>query len=139
MTEDQVKKWQQRRTAAKQIADPVAREAALDLVYDLKDDMQLDCQRKMADRIKELVSSDLEQHESIAEVKRDLASLKRSMETHEVEFENDHATVQEIRDNKLKVAGAWSLLRVLGYILAVGGGSLITWLLTIVNKAGGVQ
>ena len=51
MTEEQVLKWQARRDEAKQIEDPVAREKALDIVYDLRDDMQLDCQRKMADRI----------------------------------------------------------------------------------------
>lgn len=128
MTEDQVRMWQRRRNEAKEIEDPVARQKALDIVYDMKDDMQLDCQRKMADRIKQLVENDEVQHGEIVEIKASVDDLNRG-------FEEDHATVQEVRESKLKATGAMLALKWLGYIAAAGGGSFITWLLSVANKA----
>ena len=127
MTEEQVRTWQKRRNEAKEIKDPEARQKALDFVYDLKDDMQLDCQRKMADRIKDLVASDEVQREEIAEVKIAVEGLQQG-------FEADHETVQGFREGKLRVSGALLLLKWLGYLLAAGGGSLVTWFVTAANK-----
>lgn len=132
MTEDQVKTWQRRRNEAKEIEDPVARQKALDIVYDMKDDLQLDCQRKMADRIKGLVESDKVQQGEIAEIKTSVKELQGG-------FEEDHETVQEIREGKLKAKGVMLALKWLGYIAAAGGGSLVTWLLAAVNKAAEAQ
>lgn len=128
MTEDQVKTWQRRRNEAKEIEDPVARQKALDIVYDMKDDLQLDCQRKMADRIKGLVESDKVQQGEIAEIKTSVKELQGG-------FEEDHETVQEIREGKLKAKGVMLALKWLGYIAAAGGGSVITWLLSVASKA----
>lgn len=128
MTEDQVRMWQRRRNEAKEIEDPAARQKALDIVYDMKDDMQLDCQRKMADRIKGLVESDKVQHGEIVEIKTSVDKLNK-------DFEEDHATVQEVREGKLKAKGAMLMLKWLGYIAAAGGGSFITWLLSVASKA----
>lgn len=128
MTEDQVRSWQRRRNEAKEIEDPVARQKALDIVYDMKDDMQLDCQRKMADRIKQLVENDEVQHGEIVEIKASVEELNRG-------FEEDHATVQEVRESKLKASGVILALKWLGYIAAAGGGSFITWLLSVASKA----
>lgn len=139
MTEEQVLKWQARRDEAKRIEDPVAREKALDIVYDLKDDMQLDCQRKMADRIKGLVDSDKEQRDDINEIKTSVAAMKTDLDNHKKDFEADHKVVNEVREHKLKASGAITVLKWLGYISAVGGGVAIKWLLEVVNKAGGVQ
>lgn len=139
MTEDQVAKWQARRDAAKRIKDPVAREKALDIVYDLKDDMQLDCQRKMADRIKDLVESDKAQRCEINEITDAVKSLEGDLARHEKEFKIDHEVVNEVREQKLKAAGAMTALRWLGYIALVGGGAAVKWILDVVNKAGGVQ
>ena len=129
MTEEQVRMWQRRRNEAKEIEDPAARQKALDIVYDMKDDMQLDCQRKMADRIKGLVESDKVQQGEIAEIKTSVKELQGG-------FEEDHETVQEIRDGKLKAKGAMLMLKWLGYVAAAGGGSIVTWLL---SAAGGAQ
>lgn len=139
MTEEQVAKWQARRDEAKRIEDPVAREKALDIVYDLKDDMQLDCQRKMADRIKDLVNSDGRQRDDINEIKTSVAAMKTDLDHHKKEFEADHKVVNEVREHKLKASGAMMALRWLGYVAAAGGGVAVKWLLEVVNKAGGVQ
>lgn len=132
MTEDQVRNWQRRRNEAKEIEDPVARQKALDIVYDLKDDMQLDCQRKMADRIKQLIENDATQSSEISEI-------KASLEARGKDFDEDHKTVQEIREGRMKAKGVILALKWLGYIAAAGGGSIITWLLSVANKASGVQ
>lgn len=139
MTEEQVLKWQARRDAARRIEDPVSREHALDIVYDLKDDMQLDCQRKMADRIKEMIASDKEQRKEILDIKESVASVKRDLARHEKEFNEDHAAVEEFREHKLKAHGMMLALKWLGYIVSAGGGAVITWFLAVVNKANGVQ
>ena len=139
MTKEQVEKWQARRDEARMIEDPVAREKALDIVYDLKDDMQLDCQRKMADRIKELVKSDGDQRVDINEIKTSVAAMKTDLDNHKKDFESDHKVVNEIREHKLKASGAMTVLKWLGYIAAAGGGIAIKWILDVVNKAGGVQ
>lgn len=138
MTEEQVAKWQARRDEAKRIEDPVAREKALDIVYDLKDDMQLDCQRKMADRIKDLVESDKEQRLEINEIKGAVKSLEDDLAHHEEDFKADHEVVNEVRAHKLKASGAMTILRWLGYLAAVGGGAAIKWILEVINKAGGI-
>lgn len=139
MTEEQVLKWQARRDAARRIEDPVAREHALDIVYDLKDDMQLDCQRKLADRIKELVSSAKEQRKEIFAIKESVASVKQDLARHEKEFNEDHAAVEEFREHKLRAHGVMLALKWLGYIVSAGGGAGLAWILAVVNKASGVQ
>lgn len=132
MTEDQVRNWQRRRNEAKEIEDPVARQKALDIVYDMKDDMQLDCQRKMADRIKKLIENDASQSTEISEIKTSVEGLSKG-------FDEDHKTVQEIREGRMKAKGVILALKWLGYIAAAGGGSVITWLLSVANKASGAQ
>lgn len=132
MTEDQVRMWQRRRNEAKEIEDPAARQKALDIVYDMKDDMQLDCQRKMADRIKQLVESDEVQQGEIAEIKTSVKDLQSG-------FEVDHETVQEIREGRLKATGVMLAIKWLGYLLAAGGGSIVTWFLTAANKVAEAQ
>lgn len=139
MTEEQVLMWQKRRDEAKQIEDPVAREKALDIVYDLKDDMQLDCQRKLADRIKDLVKSDKEQRNDINEIKTSVAAMRIDLDNHKKDFSADHEVVNEVREQKLKASGAITALKWLGYAAAVGGGVAVKWILEVINKAGGVQ
>ena len=139
MTEDQVKKWMARRDEAKKIEDPKAREKALDIVYDMKDDMQLDCQRKMADRMKGLVESDREQRNDINEIKTSVAAMKTDLDNHKKDFEADHKVVNEVRERRLKASGAMTMLKWMGYVLAAGGGYLVKLLIEVVNKAGGVQ
>lgn len=139
MTEDQLKKWQARRAAAKKIKDPVAREKALDIVYDMKDDMQLDCQRKMADRIKYLVKHDVDQRADIDEIKASVSAVTTDLDDHLKDYEADHEVVNTVRESRLKASGALTVLKWLGYVAAAGGGAAIKWFLEVVNKAGGVQ
>lgn len=136
MTEEQVARWQARRDEAKRIEDPVAREKALDMVYDLKDDMQLDCQRKLADRIKDLVSSDREKRIGIDEIKTSVNAVRQELDRYKRDFDADHATVEEFRENRLRAHGFVLAVKWLGYLLAAGGGSVVTWVLT---AAGGAE
>ena len=139
MTEDQLKEWKEKRDKARRIKDPRARAAALAIVHDLKDDMRMDCQRKMADRIKELRASDQEQSESLASIKDSLEQVKRDFTAHVKTCENDHEVVEEVRKGRLKALGAMTLLKWLGYLLAAGGGSAVTLLLKTMTQASGAQ
>lgn len=114
MTQDQLEKWQKRRDEAKKIQDPVAREAALDVVYDMKDDMQLDCQRKMADRIKELKSSDAIQSEAIQGIKRDVDEIKKDLPSIK-------ETDKDYRAKKERAKGAVLALKALDWLLKAAG------------------
>lgn len=114
MTQDQLEKWQKRRDEAKKIKDPVAREAALDVVYDMKDDMQLDCQRKMADRIKELKSSDAIQSEAIQGIKRDVDEIKKDLPSIK-------ETDKDYRAKKERAKGAVLALKALDWLLKAAG------------------
>lgn len=123
MTEDQVAKWQKRRDEAKKIQDPAAREAALDIVYDMKDDMQLDCQRKMADRIKDLVSSDKVQAESIRSLKTDVDEIKKDLPSIK-------ETDKDYRNQKERAKGAAYALKALDWLLksaGIGGIGAVIW------------
>lgn len=139
MTEEQLKEWKEKRDKARRIKDPRARAAALAIVHDLKDDMRMECQRKMADRIKELRASDQEQSKSLASIKDSLEQVKRDFTAHVKTCENDHEVVEEVRKGKLKALGAMTLLKWLGYIVAAGGGSAVTILIDTIRQAGGAQ
>ena len=139
MTEDQFKEWKEKRDKARRIKDPRARAAALAIVHDLKDDMQLDCQRKMADRIKELKTSDKEQSECLASVKASVEQVKRDFDSHVKSCEEDHKVVEEVKANRLKASGALTALKWLGYLLAAGGGSAVTLILKTLTQASGAQ
>ena len=128
-----------KRDEAKKIEDPKAREAALDIVYDMKDDMQLDCQRKMADRIKELKTSDKEQSECLASVKASVEQVKRDFDMHVKVCEEDHKVVEEVKANRLKASGVLTALKWLGYLVAAGGGSIVTLILKTLTQASGAQ
>jgi len=128
MTEEQVAKWREQRDKAKQIEDPVAREKALDIVYDMKDDLQLDCQRKMADRIKTLVSNDAEQGKELAGMRSDVGEIKETLEDHD-------PVIQELKTARTKVEGGWQLLKIIGWLLALGGSSAAGWFAALAQKA----
>lgn len=132
MTEEQVTKWQARRDEAKRIEDPKAREAALDIVYDMKDDMQLDCQRKMADRIKELIASDRVQASDISVIKTDLASVRTTVDDHD-------PIVKAVRNAQLRSQGAWLLLKIIGWSVAVFGSGAVGWWMALAKKAAGAE
>lgn len=137
MTEEQLVEWKSKRDAARRIKDPRARAAALAIVHDMKDDMRMECQRKMADRIKELRASDKEQSDSLVSIKETVEQVKRDFAAHLKVCEADHETVEEVRKSKLKAIGAMTLLKWLGYLAAAGGGSAVTLLINMARQAGG--
>lgn len=139
MTEDQLKEWKEKRDKARRIKDPRARAAALTIVHDLKDDMRMECQRKMADRIKELRASDQAQSESLASIKESLEQVKRDFTSHVKTCESDHKVVEEVRANRLKASGVLTALKWLGYLVAAGGGSVVTLILKAITQASGAQ
>ena len=120
--------WKERRDEAKAIEDPKARKAALDIVYDMKDDMQLDCQRKMADRIKGLVASDLTQGKKIDKIQEEMGSLKDEISTHA-------PVIKAVKEANNRVRGMWDLLKIIGWLVAVGGSGMTGWILAIAKKA----
>ena len=132
MTEEQVLKWQKRRDEAKQIEDPKAREAALDLVYDMKDDLQLDCQRKMADRIKDLVARDRQQGADMVALRLDVAELKKGFLEHD-------PVVKTVKDAQVKTQGAWLLLKIIGATIAIFGSSAAGFWFGLARRAAGVE
>lgn len=132
MTQDQLEKWQKRRDEAKKIQDPVAREAALDVVYDMKDDMQLDCQRKMADRIKELKSSDAIQSEAIQGIKRDVDEIKKDLPSIK-------ETDKDYRAKKERAKGAVLALKALDWLLKAAGAGGIGAAVYQIIRSGAVQ
>ena len=132
-----LKEWKKKRDEARRIKDPRARAAALAIVHDLKDDMRLDCQRKMADRIKELKVSDAAQSECLASVKTSLDKLESDFKTHVTVCAEDHKVVEEVKADKLKASGVLAALKWLGYLAAAGGGSIVTILIDMVKQAGG--
>lgn len=128
MTEEQVTAWRKRRDEAKKIEDPAAREKALDIVYDMKDDLQLDCQRKMADRIKTLVANDREQGQEITGISSDVAEIKQTLDDHD-------PVIQDLKRTQVKVQGGWQLLKIVGWIIALGGSSAAGWFAALAQKA----
>lgn len=130
MTEEQVLKWQKRRDEAKQIKDPVAREAALDIVYDMKDDLQLDCQRKLADRIKYLVARDGQQVADLTALRLDVAELRKGFQEHD-------PVVKTVKNAQVKTQGAWLLLKVIGATVAIFGSGAAGFWLAIARMAAG--
>ena len=132
MTEEQVLMWQKRRDEAKQIEDPAARQAALDVVYDMKDDLQLDCQRKMSDRIKALVARDQQQAADLVALRLDVSELKKGFQEHD-------PVVQTVKDAQVKTQGAWLLLKIIGVSLAIFGSSAAGFWFGLARKAAGVE
>lgn len=132
MTEEQVLKWQKRRDEAKQIKDPVAREAALDIVYDMKDDLQLDCQRKLADRIKYLVARDGQQVADLTALRLDVAELRKGFQEHD-------PVVRTVKDAQVKTQGAWLLLKIIGVSLAIFGSSAAGFWFGLARRVAGVE
>lgn len=130
MTEEQVLKWQKRRDEAKQIEDPAARQTALDVVYDMKDDLQLDCQRKMSDRIKSLVARDQQQAADLVALRLDVSELKKGFQEHD-------PVVRTVKDAQAKTQGAWLLLKVIGATIAIFGSSAAGFWLGLARRAAG--
>ena len=128
MTEEQVKMWKVRRDEAKSIEDPKAREAALDIVYDMKDDMQLDCQRKMADRIKGLVASDDIQGKKIDTIQTDVGNLKTQIASHA-------PIINAVKEANSQAKGMWNLLKIIGILASIGGSGVAGWFLALAKKA----
>lgn len=132
MTEEQVLRWQKRRDEAKQIEDPAARQAALDVVYDLKDDLQLDCQRKMSDRIKALVARDQQQAADLVALRLDVSELKKGFQEHD-------PVVRTVKDAQVKTQGAWLLLKIIGVTIAIFGSSAAGFWLGLARRAAGAE
>lgn len=116
MTAEQVAQWKHERDLARSISDPAERSAAIQKVYDLRDDMMMHCIQRQADRIKTGLANDETMKADIATIKDEMKPLKE--------------TDKEFRENKLKLKGAKMLWTALRYIVTAGGGALLMKLLT---------
>lgn len=108
MTDDQIEQWKVEREIARAIADPDSRKAALEKVYDHRDEMQMQCIAHQSRRQKEMM-------DDIAEIKRDHPALVAHL----------HAEQNAEQQRN----GAARLLRWLTAIGIFGGGSTATYLL----------
>lgn len=91
------------------------------------------CQRKTSDRVKEMVEKDRALEGQITDLRHELRQLEKHI------GEDHDPVIAEVRESKLKASGMMTLLKVLGWASAAGGGGAVGWLLAIVNKAGGIQ
>lgn len=123
MTAAQIEQWKRERDIARAIKDPQERAIALEKVYDHRDDMQMECIQHQADRIKTGLQNDAVLNAKLDKmggrvdaVEKDLVPLK--------------ATNEELKAWKLRVQGAQLMWKLLRYAAAIGGSSLLTYLLT---------
>ena len=93
----------------------------------------VDCQRKTSDRVKDMIERDRTFENSLEDLKHDLRRVKKTVN------EDHEPVITEYREGKLKASGAVLLLKILGWVAAVGGSGAIGWLLAVVNKATGVE
>lgn len=91
----------------------------------------VDCQRKTSDRVKDMIERDRTFENSLEDLRHDLRRVKKTVN------EDHEPVITEYREGKLKASGAVLLLKVLGWVAAVGGSGAIGWLLAVVNKATG--
>lgn len=93
----------------------------------------VDCQRKTSDRVKDMIERDRTFENSLEDLRHDLRRVKKTVN------EDHEPVITEYREGKLKASGAVLLLKILGWVAAVGGSGIIGWLLAVVNKAAGVE
>lgn len=93
----------------------------------------VDCQRKTSDRVKDMIERDRTFENSLEDLRHDLRRVKKTVN------EDHEPVITEYREGKLKASGAVLLLKILGWVAAVGGSGAIGWLLAVVNKATGVE
>lgn len=108
MTDEQIEQWKVEREIARAINDPESRRAALEKVYDHRDEMQMQCIAHQSRRQKEMMAD-------IAEIKRDHPALVA------------HLHAEQRAEQRRQ--GARRLLNLLAGLGVFGGGSAVTYLL----------
>lgn len=91
----------------------------------------VDCQRKTADRVKDLVEKDRTIEDDIENMKYDITRVTKIVK------EEHGPVVTEYKEGKLRAHGAVLLLKILGWVAAAGGSGLVGWLLAVVDKSQG--
>lgn len=92
----------------------------------------VDCQRKTAERVKDMAERDHSFETELDNVRDDVRQLRKTV------LEEHSPVVKEYQESKLRASGAVLLLKILGWTAAAGGSGLIGWLLAVVNKSQGV-
>lgn len=123
MTTEQIEQWKRERDIARAIKDPTERAIALEKVYDHRDDLQMECIQHQADRIKTSLQNDKVLNDKIDKLDGRVAKVEGEMKPLK-------ETDREYRAWKLRAEGAKLLWRLLRYGAAIGGSSLITYLLS---------
>lgn len=118
MTEEQVRQWRQSRDIARLITDPEKQKAALQKVYDDRDDMMMHCIQRQADRIKKGLANDERFDTELKGVKNNLAEMKE-------ELKPLKETDKDYRGWKLKIQGGVILWRIIRYLVAAGFGGVV--------------
>jgi len=115
MTEVEVEQWKRERDMARRIENPEKRDAALQEVYDHRDDLQMKCIQHQADRIKTVLSDSVQMKADISKIKEEMKPLKE--------------TEREYKEAKIEARGMARLIKLAKYVVAMGGGAVIVKLL----------
>ena len=118
MTAHEIEQWKQSRDIARLIQDPEERSKAMDRVYDMRDDLQMECIQHQSDRIKMTLKNAEDLNEEIKGIKVDIAEMKQDMKPC-IESDKDY------REWKMKIQGGVIMWKILKYLLAAGGGGLL--------------
>lgn len=111
MTEEQIRNWKVERDIARSIKDENERRAALEKVYDHRDEMQMECIAHQSDRVKAIKANLEAMKVEISDVKKDLRPCVE--------------TDKEYRIQKERIKGAKAMLMILKWIVVAGGGAFV--------------
>lgn len=109
MTDEDIVKWKAARDIARGISNPEDKRKALEGVYDLRDDMMMNCIAHQSSRTKEIQSRQGEIHEKVEGIEKRIVPLEKHK--------------KEADENKLKLDGVKIALSLLKY----GGGILVSF------------
>lgn len=128
MTEEDVKNWKVERDIARQSGNP----ELLQIAYDHRDDLMMNCIQRQADRVKALIDHKRTVDTELKEVKNTVSAICTKLDEHSL-------VVEEVKKDKIKGQGIILALKILGWISAAGGSGAIGWILAVANKANGIQ
>ncbi len=122
MTEEQIKRWKEKRDAARENADPAIREALLRQAYDDRDDLLMECVSHQAVRVKKSLEND-------ERIEGKIDKLDERIDKVESDLKPCMESDKDYRAQKERIEGAKTLWRVLRYVATAGGGVVIGKLL----------
>ncbi len=118
MTEEQIRNWKVERDIARSIKDENERRAALEKVYDHRDEMQMECIAHQSDRVKAIKANLESMKDEVSCMKVEISDVKRDLRPC---VETD----KEYRIQKERIKGAKAMLMILKWVVVAGGGAFV--------------